>query len=737
MFHALAVNLYCKAFYLSEASVSDKGSLSLILASENNELADELRATGMEIHQTPNGFDAIRMALETQPDVIILDELTTGLPTPTVAIWLKLNPITSSVPVIGLSAQNYGWQEAQLDAQVPPNSSVEKLAEVIHNLVGSAPNLQIADDEEDWSKFDPLSITIDLIEIYRERLGLASAMIELASLQHDLGDPEYTIKSILEAAGRALGSKLMGITLIKDHTHYALVRDSGFTKEHMLGLQDYALDRLQDYLEKPFEIDKELVIGRRRLGDEPTAETSSCGFYGYPVESRGEMIGILTGVTTGCDHHAAYTASLLPDLTAQIALLLVNAELISTQESYVSELSSILRAVAETSSVSSFTDSDSKGFLLQFLLIMLELCRTDKGCVVILNEEKNAFAETTSFGCSEEEVLTTGYGKGRTLAHELVSMPIGEVHVDQTVIGENKLTRIITPLAAGEELMGGVVVLTYEPVISPRILEAILTLASLAGHLLKNNAMHLKIIESSIIEGQLNIARDVQAEMIPDEHPDFPGYDIFGRSVPAREVGGDFFDYFPRENSLGVAIADVCGKSIPASLLMTMSRAFFLAENESGRGPEAILQSVNTLLTRSITNGKFVTGSLMFLNEDGFSYACAGHQPVMIYRAATNEFEEISAEGIALGILEDMDFERKDLKMNPGDIAVLYTDGLNEAMNVNRDQFGYENLKLIIQMNNDKGSEEIVNALFDAIEKHADGADQSDDTTVVAIKKTR
>jgi sigma-B regulation protein RsbU (phosphoserine phosphatase) len=247
--------------------------------------------------------------------------------------------------------------------------------------------------------------------------------------------------------------------------------------------------------------------------------------------------------------------------------------------------------------------------------------------------------------------------------------------------------------------------------------------------------MHLKIIESSIIEGQLNTAREVQLEMLPDEHPKIDGYDIFGRSEPAREVGGDFFDYFYGDAFLGIAIGDVCGKSIPASLLMTMSKALFLAAMDMGHGPEKVLQTVNSLLTRSITNGKFVTGSLTCIAGENISYACAGHQPLIIYRQASDAFQEVNAEGIAMGIIHHMDFERRDLTLEPGDIAILYTDGLNEAMDANKEQFGYENLKMVIHKNRDRPAEEIVNALFSAIKKHAGGAAQFDDTTVVIIKK--
>jgi len=717
--------------------VSENNVISLILASENDELARELRKNGIEIRQTRDGFEAIRMALESRPDAIVLDELTTGLPIPTVAVWLKLNPLTSALPVVGLSDQTYGWQEAQLDAQIPPGDAIEHLTDIVKKLAENPPENQQYDSGEDWKQFDPLTISLDLLKIYRERLGLASAMIELASLQHDLGDPEYTVKSILEAAGRALNSKLMSITMIRERTHYTLVRDAGYTKEHILGLEDFALDRLSEYLEKPIEIDKELVIGRRRLNDTFDDVMMSCEYFGYPVYSRGETLGYLSGISNGDDIHMAYTEGLLPDITAQIALLLVNADLIAAQEGYVEELSSILRAVSETSSFSILSDIDPKGFLLQFLLIILELCHTDRGCVVLFDSENGEIQNTASFGCHTKEVLSASMGDGRCLSDELPGLEPGEVRIDPVMVGGSKNLRITAPITAGDVLMGGLIVFSYVPVIGSRIIDSIKTLVSLAGNLLNNHALHLRKLENSVIEGQLNTARDVQAEMLPERHPVYPGYDIYGRSEPAREVGGDLFDYYEEESMLGIAIADVCGKSIPASLLMTMSKALFLAEMEGADGPEQVLRSVNRLLSKTITQGKFVTGSLLWLTEDKAQYASAGHQPLLLYRAETDRFEEIDAEGIAMGIINDMEFERVHFEMKPGDIAIMYTDGLNEAMDKERHQFGYENIMAVIGSNTEKDSEEIITALFDAIEKHGNGAAKSDDTTVVVIKKIK
>ena len=706
----------------------------MLLASTDDSLADKLIDAGINLNRTTDGFETIRLAVETRPDAVILDSTATGLPSPTVAIWLKLNPSTHSLPIIALNPDDITWQEAQLDAEVSRSESVEKLVEITLDLVNNSPTstCRIQDTVKD---FDPLTITLDLISIYRERLGLASAMIELASLQYDLGDFEYTIKSILDATGRALGSDLVSISFVHEQTHYVLVRGSIATESSLTKLNEYNLTKLNEHLEKPTEIPNQLVFGRRRVIDGNSEIDTDVEFFGHPIFTRGKIFGYLSGICKTSKVNQYIHGGLLPDLASQVALLLVNADLISAHDTYVGELSNILRAAVEVSSISPLSQITSKSFLLQFLLIVLELCATSKGSVILLNSESSEIEDIAALSIDENEVLSSPMKSGKSLIEALPEMSSLDIFTDEVKLTSGKCTRLVVPLTAGEKIMGGLVVLGSPPNLSPRIIEAITTLATLAGYFLYNRELHLHSIKTSIMEDQLKIAREIQIEMLPDGPPDFPGYDIYGCSIPAKEVGGDFFDYFYQDGTLGIAIADVCGKSVPASLLMTMTRALVLAAIESYDVPNEVLHMVNSLLTRTIAQGKFVTGALVYLKDNTVAYASAGHQPLLIYRAAKDEFEEIDADGIALGIVGEMDFELVNSTLNDGDIALMYTDGLNEAMNPDRVQFGYENIRSVIRANASSGAKETLDALFNAIRNHAQGADQFDDTTIVVIKK--
>jgi serine phosphatase RsbU (regulator of sigma subunit) len=716
--------------------VPESGSLKLLLATEDESLAGDIRRAGHKVVQCIDGFDTIRRAIESKPDAIILDKVQTGLPAQTIALWLKLNPSTQDLPVIGLSEEGNGWAESQVDVHFARSEAVERLSDVTGNLIEAASRHSDGDLADENGEFDPLSVTLDLIEIYRERLGLAGAMIQLASLQHDLGDFSYTIKSILEAAGHALQTPLVGLTVLREQTSYVLVRDHTLTRAHVNELEKFTGERLEEYLDKQPQIEDQLIFGRRRLATRSDLKASDCRFFGHPVYSRGKILGYLTGLYPEQEPDEVFCRGLLPDLTAQIALLIVNSDLITAHEKYVTELSNILRAAIETASISPLSETSSKSFLLQFLLIVLELCHTDRGCVILLDDDGYSIGNVAALGCEEQDVIEAPLKDKVKVSEGISALAPGEVIIDTIRLGTNRTTRLITPLVAGDKTIGGLVVMGFLRSLSPRLIEALKTLCSLAGYFIHNRALYQRSIKSSIIDDQLKIARDVQREMLPETHPEIPGYDIFGQSVPAREVGGDFYDYIPKGDSMNIAIADVCGKSIPASLLMTMTRALFVSACEHSEGPDEVLMHVNSHMAQRIGKGQFVTASLMKIDKDRIIYSSAGHQPLLVYRAARNDFEEIDADGIAMGIVDSIDFERVETRLEPGDIALMFTDGLNEAMNPHRVQFGYDNIRSVIRRFAKKSSMEIVFELFDAIRDHADGTAQFDDTTTVVIKRT-
>ncbi len=708
---------------------------SILVATGDEIFARDFQRSGIDVTHTNNGFDAVRIAASNRPDMIILDSTTGGLPCQTVALWLKLNPATASIPVIGLIDGVNTWDEAGLDAIINRKEAVAFTVDLVPRLDPVEVPQSLTSTPSDAKPFDPLAVSLDLIEIYRERLRLATSMIDIASIQHDQRDFEYVIKVLLDAAGRNLDSPMMAIALRREHALYVLVRDNSLSVSDLDVLERACLDGLKHKIGNRSGIDDQIVFGRRKLAPS-TASSNEPYIFGSIIGEENDPLGYVAGIGSQNEIDKIHYMSLLPDLVAQIAQLLNGADNIREQDEHVGELASVLRAAVETSKISPYVATNNKAFLLQFLLIILDLCSSEQGSIILLDDETKEVKEIAVLGCTEAEILALPYQNGVSLGDSLQSLSPREVKLEKPEESEIDHSRLIAPMTLGDKVLGCLVVLGMPSAPSPRMDQALKTLSGLGGYLVYNRCVHNRAIDSAIIEEQLKLAREIQEDMVPDLHPEIPGYDIFGASVAATQVGGDFFDYLPFDDGrLGIAIGDVAGKAIPASILMTMTRALVMAACERSSGPDQVLKDVNVHLSNRVTNGRFVTASLLTINDDRLTYASAGHQPLLIYRAEIDKFEDVNADGIAMGIIDQMNFEKVDLVLNEGDVALMYTDGLNETRNSSREDFGYENIRKVLRENASGSAREIVDSLFGALVEHMDGVDVSDDTTILAIKR--
>jgi serine phosphatase RsbU (regulator of sigma subunit) len=718
--------------------VTETAILSLLIATENSDLVTRVEQTGFPVTSTRDGFDAIRLAIESHPDVIILDEQLDNLPGPTIALYFRINPLTASIPIIDLSlAKGDIWKELKSNSTIPDILSEILIQEVTkcREIAFPFKNNKSAFESKIHST-EPLSVALNIIDCYRQRLDLSNTMMEMAAIQRDVSDFEYSVRKVMDTAAGALQCKLLSLTVLNDFTQYVLIRDSSLSANQLEDLDKENHRLMVELLNQPVAIDQKLVFGRRKLAKITADDSNSKNYFSCPVTLNDSTIGFLTGLCPNNEKHAQLIMSFLPDLAIQIGLLLHNAELLRDREQLVSEMAAILRAVLETSSLSPLAETQSENSLLQYLLIVLEMCHTERGCIFLFDKATGMVTTSASLGCNVNELLLEPFRDSASLSECIQKMAPKEVCIDTDSGGSVRSGRMLVPLSVGETIMGGLVILGISGVYDFRIIQAIKTLAGMGGYFIYNTTLYKQTIKNSIIEDQLNLAREIQRDMLPNAHPDLKGFDIFGRSQPARQVGGDFFDYLAIDKKrFQIAIADVSGKGIPASLLMTMTRALVIAASEKTEGPEEVLRDVNLHLVNRISFGQFVTASLLTFADDKVIFASAGHSPLMIYRVATGEFEDISAEGVAMGIIDTLDFGNVELELHPGDVGLMYTDGLNEAMNHKNEQFGYDRIREVVKRHATCSSEEIVAALFHAIEEHASGADQSDDTTIVAIKK--
>ena len=238
------------------------------------------------------------------------------------------------------------------------------------------------------------------------------------------------------------------------------------------------------------------------------------------------------------------------------------------------------------------------------------------------------------------------------------------------------------------------------------------------------------------IESELRIARDIQMSMVPSIFPKREGLDLYASMTPAREVGGDLYDYLLEEDTLYFCLGDVSGKGVPASLFMAQATRLFRALAKQHQMPATIATRLNEELTEKNDNGMFVT---MFIGQmnltTGHLYFCnAGHNPPVIGGDEQHgSFLEMESNA-PIGLWPGIEYIGEEIETIKGRPLFIYSDGLNEAENKNREQFGDERMLDILRHTDFKSARQVVETLKKEVEHHRDGAEANDDLTIMCIR---
>ena len=238
------------------------------------------------------------------------------------------------------------------------------------------------------------------------------------------------------------------------------------------------------------------------------------------------------------------------------------------------------------------------------------------------------------------------------------------------------------------------------------------------------------------LQNELDLASKMQQSILPTEFPESPNHQIFAHMEPARDVGGDFFDLVPlAEGRIGLVIADVSGKGVPAALFMMSSRTLIKGSAIGMLDPAKVLCEVNTLLHEDNEASMFVTVIYAVFDpvSGEFTYANGGHNPPLIVHADGSSTLLSPPGGLVLGMMPDIAYQTDSLTLSSGDICVLYTDGVTEAENDSGEQFGVERLQEIFVGSPPKDAQEANEAIFQAVRAFAADAPQFDDITCLTL----
>jgi len=267
-------------------------------------------------------------------------------------------------------------------------------------------------------------------------------------------------------------------------------------------------------------------------------------------------------------------------------------------------------------------------------------------------------------------------------------------------------------------------------------LEFIYSIGNLAIISLENTRLFYEALEKQKMEEDLLIARDIQRNLLPQTLPDYDHFDIAALNVSSKQVGGDYYDVIPLDDGkFYIAIADVSGKGVPASLMMANIQAFLQVICRQGIRIDEATGMINDLVTANTSEGRFITFFWGYIDTktNTLTYVNAGHNPPYIIR--NGKIIKLEKGGIIFGVMKTFTpyiFEEVELKKD--DVLILYTDGVSEAMNLKNEEYSEEKLQEIAESLVDKTAEEILNGIKEDVQIFTQGNIQSDDITMIVIK---
>jgi phosphoserine phosphatase RsbU/P len=396
------------------------------------------------------------------------------------------------------------------------------------------------------------------------------------------------------------------------------------------------------------------------------------------------------------------------------------------------DLQEVLNLVMDT--LDSLIPYDAAGiFVLQ--------CRDKE--LVPAGEEPCVFKSEAVRGYDIDELsdLHLKLGEGFIGSVALSATPIisADVRNDPVYVNARDRTRseMVAPIISNDEVIG---VFDLESdqfnAYSDDDLEVLMMLASQVAIIIEKVMLHEQLVEKKRLEGQLEVARQVQLELLPAQDPQLPGYDISAYNFPTEEVSGDYYDWVRiYDDQIGIVIADVSGKGVPAAILMAFLRASLRAATHIGYATHISMAKVNFLLWESIESNQFVTAfyGILDAQKGTLAYSNAGHNPPLLVNAA-GKGKYIDRGEQPLGMFRETRYHEYHLEFQPGDVLVLYTDGATEASSPSGEEFGRERLAEAVKRAYDRPAREMIASLQMEILEWTDNVGSNDDVTFFVIK---
>jgi serine phosphatase RsbU (regulator of sigma subunit) len=387
-------------------------------------------------------------------------------------------------------------------------------------------------------------------------------------------------------------------------------------------------------------------------------------------------------------------------------------------------------------------DLDLKVLLNKIMELTMEFAGADVGSLILLEDDQPV--TKLDWGLPHEALLALTDPEGEPLIFRAIDRP-EPVWLDERgfrvppQLPYRFRAVAILPLRTRDSWLGAVCLVASAP--NPEFhagkLDGLGAGLSLAATAVENARLFQVKAERERELRNMEIAGEIQKALLPRAIPDLQGVSVVGTNVAARTIGGDYYDFFPfADGSLGLIVADVAGKGVAASLIMTSTRMLVRSIAADDVPVEDVMRRTNVMLQAEACGGQFVTANYVRVDPRRLvmEVCTAGHEPVFVYRPREDRFICAQSRALPLGITPDAAYARETIPLEPEDLIFLYTDGVNEAMNHEREQFGLQRLQETIRGAYPDTIEAVMNTILTAVDWHSAGMPRHDDTTIVVAQ---
>ncbi|MDD5066423.1 MAG: GAF domain-containing protein [bacterium] len=598
-------------------------------------------------------------------------------------------------------------------------------------------------------------LNADLYQLAHSTVNRLTTLIEVSKIINTTMDLQQLLDRIMVFAKDVLSTEGSSLMLLDEKTHELYFNvTTGTAKEK---LKEVRIPFGKGIAGIVAETGKGVIVNdavndpRVFKEADKTTQMVTKNILAVPMRVKDRVVGVLEAINSlEKDYFDNYDLELFQAFADHAGIAIFNRELIQNLRIANQEINRSYKEIKAMYEMSNrVTNETNFDHLFKIAVeVINNIFGLERVSLMLYDEKEDALVIKEAVGIEKKNIPGIRVRRGEKISgfvfqkNEPVLIKDME---NEPVFGRNKKLRyrsksfISVPLKLREKVIGVLNVTDRMDRLGfdEKDLITFIAISNQIGKSYENIIYYNEFLEKQRIEKELEITRDIQQSVLPKKFPEFMNMDISAVNIPAKEVGGDFYDYIGIDDIMHTfLIADVSGKSLPASMFMAFSRSITRVEAYNLVSPSKVLEESNKYIFKDSQSGMFVTMFYLVLNlkKNSILFGSAGHNEQLLYKRSKDDFLYLKVRGIPLGVSPESRYNEEEIPYEQGDILVLYTDGVTEAINKIGAEFGLDRLKEIVLKNKSQSSEIIRDKIMKAIDDFTHGLPQFDDITLLIIR---